>query len=390
MELYSFPLMDDQGNVIGVIEHVRDITERKRAEEALKNSEAKSRALFENAGAAIFIADGATGEIIDCNQTAENLIGRSRREIIGLHQTQLHPTDKAEEYRKMFVGHLSKTCINNYEAEVQHKDGRIIPVMINGAALKINDREIIIGVFLDITGRKRAEEGLKEAKAQAELYLDLMGHDIRNMNMIGMGFLELALGSPDISKKDKDLLLMSLGSLENSTRLIENVRKLQKARSGELKHHTVDACQTFMRVLAHYSNMPDVNASFNLDLPPSCPVMANELLYEVFENIVGNAIKHGGPEPFVDIKFDQVAADGRTYNSFIVEDNGPGIPDAIKDRIFNRLQRGDTKAKGMGLGLYLVKSLVESYGGRVCVEDRIAGDHTKGTRFVVMLPAVDK
>ncbi len=61
----------------------------------------------------------------------------------------------------------------------------------------------------------------------------------------------------------------------------------------------------------------------------------------------------------------------------------------MKDKIFNRLQRGETNARGMGLGLYLVKSLVESYNGKVWVEDRVQGDHTKGSRFVVMLPAID-
>lgn len=74
----------------------------------------------------------------------------------------------------------------------------------------------------------------------------------------------------------------------------------------------------------------------------------------------------------------------------IVEDDSPGIPDAQKDKIFGRFRRGDTKASGKGLGLYLVKTLVEGYHGRVWVEDRIKGDHTKGARFIVMLPAVGK
>ena len=74
----------------------------------------------------------------------------------------------------------------------------------------------------------------------------------------------------------------------------------------------------------------------------------------------------------------------------MVEDDGPGIPDDFKSRIFNRMLKGTDKAKGMGLGLYLVKSLVDSYGGRVWVEDRVPGDHTKGARFVVMLPAAEQ
>ncbi|MGE5403280.1 MAG: sensor histidine kinase, partial [Candidatus Doudnabacteria bacterium] len=73
-----------------------------------------------------------------------------------------------------------------------------------------------------------------------------------------------------------------------------------------------------------------------------------------------------------------------------VEDNGPGVPDDLKPKLFHRFQRGKTKAHGKGLGLYLVRSLVESYEGKVWVEDRVKGDHSKGARFVVMLPAAEK
>jgi signal transduction histidine kinase len=62
----------------------------------------------------------------------------------------------------------------------------------------------------------------------------------------------------------------------------------------------------------------------------------------------------------------------------------------MKESIFNRMQQGDTRARGSGLGLYLVKSLVDSYGGKVWAENRVAGDHTKGAKLVVMLPIVEK
>jgi len=209
------------------------------------------------------------------------------------------------------------------------------------------------------------------------------------MNQVGIGFLELALNSSDIHDREKEFLLKSLGSLESSSRLIENVRKVQKARSGELKHGEVDACQAITRVLDRYSNLPGVKATFNYDLPSSCPVVANDFLYEVFDNLVGNAIKHTGPEPVIGINFEKTSLNGDVYYVFAVEDNGPGIPDDLKDKIFNRLQRGATKAKGSGIGLYLVRSLVEDFHGTVRVEDRVQGDYTKGVRFVVMLPAVE-
>jgi signal transduction histidine kinase len=79
--------------------------------------------------------------------------------------------------------------------------------------------------------------------------------------------------------------------------------------------------------------------------------------------------------------------DGVDHDEVPVEDNGPGVPDGMKGKIFNRLQRGNTKARGMGLGLYIARALVESYGGSVEAEDRVPGDHTKGAKFLVYLPA---
>ena len=345
---------------------VRDITERKRAEIVLRDAlleASRFRQATENVSSYIYMKD-LQSHYIYANKPTLELFGCSADELVGSDDARFFPPETVKRLRevdlRVFAGEQT------YEEIDVAGTGSGRRVYLETKTPIYDDLEGkticgLLGISTDITQRKRAEEALKELKLQAKLYLDLMGHDIRNMNQIGMGFLELALGSPDIGKDDKELLLKSLGSMENTTRLIDNVRKLQKARSGELKYQIVDACQTFMRVLAHYSNMPGVNASFNLDLPPSCPVRANDLLYEVFENLVGNAIKHGGPEPVIDIRYDMVDLDGISYIRFTVEDNGPGIPDDLKDRIFNRMQRGDTKAKGIGLGLYLVKSLVESY-----------------------------
>jgi PAS domain S-box-containing protein len=384
---------DDNGHPVTFFGTVQDVTERKQAEEKLHDNYRFTSVLIGNLPGMVFRCrsdEDWTMEFVSrgCQKLTgyrvEDLFNNSKISYAQL----IHPGDRGRVRNEMQEAFRDKKpFISSYR--IISASGEEKWVWTQGRNLFSKGREIIEGYAFDITDTKRAGEALKEAKQQSELYLDLMGHDIRNMNMIGMGFLELALESPDIKKEDKELLLKSLGSLENSTHLIDNVRKLQKARSGEMKHHMVDACHTFMRVLARFSNMPGVNASFNLDIPSSCPVNADDLLYEVFENLVGNAIKHGGPEPVIDIRYDMVEMDDGRYYRFIVEDNGPGIPDATKERIFNRLQRGNTTAKGIGLGLYLVKSLVESYQGKVWAEDRVKGDHTKGARFVVMLPAVE-
>ncbi len=73
-----------------------------------------------------------------------------------------------------------------------------------------------------------------------------------------------------------------------------------------------------------------------------------------------------------------------------MEDNGPGIPDDIKSKLLRRLNPENTKARGKGFGLYLIKQLVDDFDGRFWMEDRVPGDHTKGARSVVMLPAIEK
>ncbi len=114
------------------------------------------------------------------------------------------------------------------------------------------------------------------------------------------------------------------------------------------------------------------------------------MLHDVFSNLVGNAVKHTGDRADIVVDLNVVNDNGIKYCRVMIENNGPGIPDEFKATIFNRALKGTAKSKGMGLGLYLVKSLVDSYGGRVWVEDRVQGDHTKGAKLVVMLPAVDK
>ncbi len=227
-----------------------------------------------------------------------------------------------------------------------------------------------------------------DSKAQAKLYVDLMGHDISNMHQIALGYLELARDiQPDVGQME--FIDKPVEVLQRSARLIKNVRKLQKLRDGVLQTEGIDLCKVLVDVQREFAEVPDKTVLLNLNGRENCHVRANELLYDVFANLVSNAIKHTGDHASIIIDLDVVEDDGGQYCRVLVEDDGPGIPDDFKGRIFNRLLKGTDKAKGMGLGLYLVKSLVESYGGGVWVEDRIMDDHSKGARFVVMLPAVD-
>jgi len=138
-----------------------------------------------------------------------------------------------------------------------------------------------------------------------------------------------------------------------------------------------------------YGAVPNKTITISLNGFEHCYVRANELLHDVFSNLVGNAVKHTGDYTDITIDMDILKNNVNKYCRVMIDDNSPGIPDDFKSVIFNRELRGTSKARGMGLGLYMVKSLVDSYGGQMWVEDRVLGDYAEGAKFIVMLPAVE-
>ncbi|MDD4253523.1 MAG: HAMP domain-containing sensor histidine kinase, partial [Methanoculleus horonobensis] len=127
--------------------------------------------------------------------------------------------------------------------------------------------------------------------------------------------------------------------------------------------------------------------SYHADARVTCngadaTVLADDLIGEIFTNLIGNAAKFGGPEVEIVIS---VREEGETV-MVTVADTGPGIPDDLKPRIFGRYQRGETKKSGKGLGLYIVWMLLERYGGKVLVGDRVSGRPGEGAAFTLTLP----
>jgi len=162
----------------------REIEQRRQTERALKESEEKFKAIFENAGGAIFIADIETGNILECNREAEKLIGRSRDEIIGMHQSKLHPAGEAEKYKEKFALHVQMGRLVDYEGEVRHSSGRKIPVWIAAQTVEISSRSAIIGLFVDVTDRKEAEQKLKNTVTELERFNKLaVGRELRMIEL---------------------------------------------------------------------------------------------------------------------------------------------------------------------------------------------------------------
>jgi signal transduction histidine kinase len=133
--------------------------------------------------------------------------------------------------------------------------------------------------------------------------------------------------------------------------------------------------------------VPGRDVRINFRPAPSCRVMANDLITDLYANVVGNAIKHSRGPVQIEVGLDKVHDDDREYCRVIIEDTGPGITDEMKKLLTTRECVTGTRYTGKGLGLCLVRMLVEDFHGNLRIEDRVPGRQEKGARFVVMLPS---
>ncbi|MBN2314768.1 MAG: PAS domain S-box protein, partial [Sedimentisphaerales bacterium] len=155
LSIKADPYIDDEGNLIGAVHILSDITEQRKADKALKESENKFRLAFANAQDAIIWIDGETGAVTNCNKATEELFRRKRKEIIGQHHTRFYPEEKAEEYHRL-IGESRQYSNSNMEAEILTRTGEIRIVTIAVSTMTVEGSRIVQGIMRDITESKRA------------------------------------------------------------------------------------------------------------------------------------------------------------------------------------------------------------------------------------------
>jgi len=159
------PILNDKKKIVGAVHIIRDITEKKLMQAMIEESEEKYRLLFSSAREAIFVADVDSGILVDCNEVACNLVERSRDELIGKHQSILHPVeDLINGHSLTYLQHVSGKNGEVLYDRIITKSGKIKDVEIKGRIITVRGRKLLHGLFIDVTERKKAEQALRDSE----------------------------------------------------------------------------------------------------------------------------------------------------------------------------------------------------------------------------------
>ncbi len=250
--------------------------------------------------------------------------------------------------------------------------------------------------ILELTKQKLkvSEEKYRNAYNRTNLYKDIFTHDINNILQNILSSVELIeIFSYKPKKKQEfeevtNLIIQQIVSGENLVKNVQNLSQIEDNKevitSIEAVNILKQACEALKRSLQNKTINIEINSLQN-----EYYVRANELLRNLFEKILFNAVNHN-QNPTIEIltKITKENKNGINFIKFQFLDNGIGIHDSMKDKIFSREFKEEEAPSGIGLGLLLVKRLVERYEGQIKVEDKIKGDHTQGSNFIILIPEV--
>ncbi len=354
-----------------VVGNVADISERKEAEEKLRKSREKYRTLTETADEIILTHGMGEIGITFANKGAAKQLGYEVEELLEMNLYDLLPEDEHGEIKEIErEREAGDASVYHVETKGKRKDGTVFPVEASSKPISVTDSgkpEEILVIARNITERKKAEE-------REKFLHSLLRHDVKNKIQIIRGCLELA-EEKTLPEEAEEYLEKAEKATKDSSELIEKVRTLRKLNRE--KPQIVDLEPMVEKAVEKCKRRKsEIQFGNNLKCPvEGCRVKGGPLLHEIFYNILENSVKHSGGN-----KVKITNRETEEEMIFTIEDNGKGIPDEEKQKIFEKGYTKDEKA-GAGLGSYLAKEIVKTYGGNIEVKDSDLG----GARFDIHL-----
>ena len=249
--LNSHLVRDDEGNILYIEGTSQDITERKQMEEAWREGEEKYHSLIEHAYDAIIIAD-FEGNLLEVNKKAEELLGYTKKELLGINVSQLHPEEELAEILRAFRGMVEGRTHSLSDTKALRKDGTTIPIDISGGAIGYGGRQVAQGIFRDITDRKKMEQQLKDYQEHLEKLVEERTKELR-MKSLSLQEVNIAL-KVLLEQREKD-------KNELEDKILFNVRKLILPYIDSLKQrHLDDEQRTYLDVLE--ANLKNIISPF--------------------------------------------------------------------------------------------------------------------------------
>jgi len=245
----------------------------------------------------------------------------------------------------------------------------------------------LVSIKLGLTFIER--EKYREAYNRAELYKDLLSHDMNNFLQSISLSTEYCLANPTSPDQLYKELSNILNQIKSSAQLISNIRLLSELEKNAPKLERKEIYTTLKEAIELVNkSLPE--RAIDIQVQPSTgevSVQATMFLVNVFTNILNNAIKYcREPKAEILIRISKEEKEGARYVCLEVIDNGIGIPDIRKESIFQRAYAKDRSVSGMGIGLSLVRGILMSYHGKVWVEDKVSGNYQKGSKFIILIP----
>ncbi|HKG21986.1 MAG TPA: PAS domain S-box protein [Blastocatellia bacterium] len=393
------PIRDDEGQVVGVVLVFHDITERKQAEEA----SAHLAAIVESSDDAI-ISKNLQGIITSWNKGAEKLFGYTAAEAVGQPVLMLIPPQYLDEEPRILEKIRNGETIDHYEAVRRHKGGKYINISLTVSPIR-DEAGTIIGaskIARDITEQKRAEaerEQLlaseQEARRQAEEanrmkdeFLATVSHELRTPLNAMLGWARLLSGG----RSDNETTARGLKSIEQNAKaqaqLIEDLLDVSRIISGKfrLKPQPLEVALVIEEAIDSVrptAEAKGIRLQAMLD-PDAWPVSGDAgRLQQVAWNLLSNAVKFTPKGGRVQVRLMRVDS----HIELEVSDTGQGIAREFLPYVFDRFRQADGSTSrlhgGLGLGLAIVRHIVELHGGSVSVD---SPGIDKGTTFTIKLP----
>lgn len=375
IEISLSPLETTEG--LWVTSIIRDITERKRAEQSRAELQARFQAVAETANDAVVSAD-SHGDIIYFNPAAERIFGYSADEATGQPLTLLMP----EQFRAAHCEGLTRFQATG-EAHVigktvelvgRRKDGSEFPLELSLASWKTGERNFFTGIIRDITERKQAEESLRGSAAQLEAanrelesFSYSVSHDLRAPLRGIDGFSQALLEdyADRLDADGRDYLERVRAGAQRMGRLIDDMLKLARVTRMDICPETVDLSALAQEVAAELRRQ-DGRRQVEFVVSPGLSAQADPRLLRIaFENLLSNAWKFTSKREGAQIEFGGIEHEG--VPAYYICDNGIGFDMNYADKLFGAFQRlhDAREFPGTGIGLATVQRVVHKHGGRI-------------------------